>query len=448
MRSPHRHQMPLTVPRSAHSRAKELAAIDRLLDDNPSLAKLVAGDLPHSKETATDNGRPGLTGDLVLRAAIVRVLEGCTYDELAFHLSDSQCYRWFCRIGWGEGAPSESTLQENIRRVTPATWEAVNAALVKQAVALGVETGRKTRIDCTVTNSNIHPPDDAMQLYDVVRVLVRLLRKAEKMRAGIVVHKRMKRAKRRQLETMDKKDEDRTAAYRDLLKVAGEVLGWGRSAVPVLRRGATPGDAANKLAAEIERYVGLGDRVVDQTRRRVLNGEKLPASEKVVSIFEPHTDIIIKDRRDVLYGHKLLLATGERGIVQHCAVLGGNPADSTLVEKALVGVTAAVGRVPRQAALDGGFASAEGLALAKRMGVKDVCFSKRRGMAIIDMAKSIAVYRKLWRFRVGVEAGISWLKRCFGLRRCNWKGEDGFHAYVQSSVVAFNLLLLGRLSTA
>jgi len=448
MRSPHRRQMPLTAPRTAHARAKELADIDRLLEDNPSLAAMVARDLPHTKGASADNGRPGLTGDQVLRAAIVRVLEGCSYDELAFYLSDSQSYRWFCRIGWGEPSPSDSTLQENIRRVTPATWEAINAALVKQAVALGVETGTKTRIDCTVTDSNIHPPDDAAQLYDVVRVLVRLLRKAEKLRAGIVVHKRTKRAKRRRMETMDKKADERTAAYRDLLKVTGEVLGWARSAVPLLRQGAEPGDAANKLADELERFIGLGDRVVDQTRRRVLLGEKVPASEKVVSIFEPHTDIIVKDRRQVLYGHKLLLATGARGIVQRCTVLDGNPADSTLVGHALDGVTAAVGRVPRQAALDGCFASAEGLALAKSKGVKDVCFSKRRGMTIAEMAKSTWVYRKLWRFRVGIEGGISWLKRCFGLGRCNWKGEDGFHAYVQSSVAAFNLLLLGRLSTA
>ena len=130
MRTPRVRQMPLTVPRTAHARAKELADIDRLLESTPRLAELVAADLPHAKGASVDTGRPGLTGDQVLRASIVRSLEGCSYVDLAFHLSDSQTYRWFCRIGWGESSPSDSTLQENIRRVKPATWEAVNPDLL------------------------------------------------------------------------------------------------------------------------------------------------------------------------------------------------------------------------------------------------------------------------------------------------------------------------------
>jgi IS5 family transposase len=446
MRTSHRRQTPLLVPQSSHPRAKELAAVDRLLEANPELAERVAADLVGRRGASTDVGRPGLTGDQVLRAAIIRVLEECSYEDLEFHLSDSQSYRWFCRIGWGQPSPSASTLQENIRRVLPETWTALNVYLVGQAVALGVETGRKVRIDCTVTESNIHPPDDAAQLYDVVRVLVRLLRRAEKLRAGITVHGRTKRAKRRRLETMGKKDDARKAAYRDLLRVTDEVLGWAATAIVQLRDGTLTGDDASRLADEIAAMATIGEHVVDQTRRRVVEKEKVPAQDKVVSVFEPHTDIIIKDRRQVLYGHKLLLATGASGMVVHCDVLDGNPADSTLVGPSLDGVARSLGAMPKQAALDGGFASKEGLALAKAKGVEDVCFSKRRGMQIADMAKSTWVYRKLWRFRAGIEAGISLLKRCFGLDRARWKQADGFHAYVHSSVVAFNILLLGRLA--
>lgn len=448
MRTPRHRQMPLAVPQSQHPRAQELAALNRLLEATPALAELVAGDLPYVERASTDVGRPGMTGDQVLRAMVVRSLEGCSYDDLAFHLSDSQSYRWFCRLGWSEAAAAASTLQENIRRVRPETWLKINEVLVGQALELGVETGQKVRIDCTVTASNIHPPDDAAQLFDVVRVLSRLLRRAEKLRKGVTVHNRTKRAKRRRLETMHKDKEERRAAYRDLLRVTQEVLWWAHAAVPLLRDGAVAGDDASKLADALERYIGLGDRVVDQTQRRVLKAEAVPSGQKVVSIFEPHTDIIVKDRRDVQFGHKVLLATGARGLVQFCAVLDGNPADSTLVGLALDGVTAALGETPRQVAMDGGFASKENLALAKEKGVQDVCFSKRRGMAIADMARSTRIYRKLWRFRAGIEAGISWLKRCFGLDRCNWKGEDGFHAYVQSNVLAFNLLLVAGASSA
>ena len=449
MRTPRRSQVPLSVPESHHPRAKELAAVNRFLEANPDLAGMVAADLGGRPGASAEVGRPGLTGDQVLRAAVVRVLEECRYEDLEFHLGDSRSYRWFCQLGWGEEAPSASTLQENIRRVKPETWIRINAALVTQAIALGVETGRKVRIDCTVTASNIHPPDDSAQLYDVVRVLVRLLRRAERMREGVTVHGRTKRAKRRRLDAMNAKNADeRKPAYRDLVRVTREVIEWATDAVARLRDGASAGDEASMLATEMSRYVELGEAIVDLVCRRVFDGVKVPASEKIVSVFEPHTDVIVKDRRQVLYGHKLLLATGASGMVIHCDVLDGNPADSTLVGPALDGVATALGYMPKQAALDGGFASREGLALAQAKGVEDVCFSKRRGMTIAEMAKSTWVYRKLWRFRAGVEANISLLKRCFGLDRSRWKGRDGFHAYVQSGVVAFNLLLVGRLAEA
>lgn len=448
MRSSHRRQVALSSPIHRHPRAQAFADLDRLLQSTPKLAELVAGDLPHAAGVSADLGRPGMTGDEVLRAAIVRAVEGCTYEDLGFLLADSQVYRSFCGYGWGRPAPSESTLQENVRRVRAETWAQVNQLLVGHAVELGLDLGKKTRIDCTTTDTNIHPPDDAAQLYDVVRVVTRLLRRARSHEPRIVVHKRVKRAKRRWLETMNRKKEERVAPYRDLVRVTAEVVGWATAAAPLLRDGRGAGHPAWALADKLTHFAGLGSRVIDQTRRRVFDGEKVPATEKVVSIFEPHTDIIVKDRRATHFGHKLLLATGTSGLVQYATVLRGNPADSTLVERALDGVTRAVGKVPRAAALDGGFASKENLALAKAKGVKEVCFSKRRGMAIADMASSTAIYRRLWRFRVGIEAGISWLKRCFGLRRCNWKGEDGFRAYVQSNIVAFNLTMLAKFSTA
>jgi transposase, IS5 family len=441
-------QMTLPRPIAKQKKAQELEAVSQLLDDNPELAEMVAADLGGHPGASQEVGRPGMTGDLVLRSSIVRVLEDCSYDELEFYIGDSRTYCWFCRLPWGEEAPSASTLQENIRRVRPETWLKVNQKLVGVAVKMGIETGKKVRIDCTVTESNIHPPDDAAQLYDSVRVLVRLLRQAVKLRTGVVVHCRERRSKRRWKEVMDSKDEKRKAAYRDLIRVAREVIGWADSAIPLLREGAVVDDDASRLAEKISHHADLGKKVIDQTQRRVFEGEKVPSSEKVVSIFEEHTDIIVKDRRDVSYGHKLLLTTGASGLVAHCDVLEGNPNDSTLVGQALDATAAALGKMPRQAALDGGFASKDGLALARKKGVKDVCFSKRRGMAIVDMAKSVHVYRKLWRFRAGIEAGISFLKRCFGLSRCNWKGKDGFHAYVQSSVVAFNILLIGRKAAA
>jgi IS5 family transposase len=201
---------------------------------------------------------------------------------------------------------------------------------------------------------------------------------------------------------------------------------------------------AEKLANELAHYTGLLEQVMAQTQRRVLEGEKVPASEKLVSLFEPHTDIIRKDRRDTLYGHKVFLTGGASGLILDCKVEAGNPADSSMALTMLERQEVLYGRPPRQAALDGGFASKDNLKEAKALGVQDVCFQKKRGLKVSDMTRSSWVYQRLRDFRAGIEGLISFLKRAFGLDRCTWRGVVSFESYVQASVLTANLLTLAR----
>ena len=188
----------------------------------------------------------------------------------------------------------------------------------------------------------------------------------------------------------------------------------------------------------------LTEKVIDQTERRVFNNENVPASEKILSIFEEHTDIIVKDRRETFFGHKVCLTGGASNLILDCVILDGNPADSTLTIDMLDRQNDIYGRYPLKVALDGGFASKDNLAQAKDKGIKDVCFSKKRGLQEEDMCRSEYVYKRLRRFRAGIESGISWLKRCFGMTRCTWKSLRSFKCYVLSSVVAANLLTMAR----
>jgi IS5 family transposase len=240
----------------------------------------------------------------------------------------------------------------------------------------------------------------------------------------------------------------RKQQYLDLLAVTNDTLAHARRVATELKA-ASVADAMQALKAEVlsielKRFISLGERVEDQTHRRVVFGEIVPAGEKVVSIFEEHTDIIVKDRRDTLYGHKLCLAVGGSSLVLDAVVLDGNPADSTLAVDMVDRQERLYGRVPRQAALDGGFASRLNLETLKARGVQDVCFSKGRGIAVSEMVKSSWVYRKLRDFRAGIEGCISFLKRCFGLSRCLWRGLEAFGAYVWASVVSANLLVIAR----
>jgi len=163
-----------------------------------------------------------------------------------------------------------------------------------------------------------------------------------------------------------------------------------------------------------------------------------------VSIFEPHTDIIIKDRRDTFYGHKICLTTGASGLVLDVMVEEGNPSDSTLACRTVARATSVLGRTPKQVSFDGGFSSKANVAEIKAMGVTDVAFSKHVGLEVTEMAKSAWVFRKLQNFRAGIEAGISFLKRTFRLDRCNWSGVESFGAYVWGSVLSCNVLVVAR----
>jgi len=421
-----------------------------VLDAIPEAAELVGADLARrgDQQIDTSKGREGMTAEQVLRAFVVKQMNGYSYEELAFHLADSSTYRSFCRFGIADKPPTKSRLQKNIKRVQAETWEAINRKLVLHAAVKGVETGRKVRIDATVVESNIHAPTDSSLLRDGVRVLVRLQEEARE-DFGLTFNDHSRRAKRRALAILNaRSDEQRLPLYRDLLRVTHKTVKSAERIADELDQ-AEPPDIrgllrAGSLAQQLRHYVELTKRVISQTQRRVLQGQSVPAVEKLVSIFEPHADIIIKDRRETLYGHKIYLTAGASGLVTDVVIENGNPADVTLAVKMVERQQELYGRAPRQASFDGSFTSRDNLATLKGLGVEDVAFSKARGLSITEMVKSSWVYRRLRDFRAGVEGVISFLKRVFGLDCCTWSGLASFKSYVCGSVLACNLLLVAR----
>jgi transposase, IS5 family len=435
--------------------AKELEAMSRVLDDNPTIAELVWQDLhAASGSKQSRHGAGGLSADQVLRILVVKQMNGFSYRELAFHLADSRSYRTFCRLGITDRVPTKSALHANLKALRPATLEAINRLLVGAAQRAEVETGETARTDCTVVESNIHEPSDSELLWDCVRVLTRLLRQARDVLGSEQVEfgNRTRRAKRRRKEIAYAKNaEQRQRPYRDLLRITAEVYERGLAVRDLLRGaevlkslGVFEAIVVQAIAASFDRFLPLTQRVIDQTKRRVLEGQSVPADEKVVSIFEEHTDIIRKDRRETLYGHKICLTGGASSMILDCKVLEGNPADSTLAKTMVDRQTEIFSRPPQQIVFDGCFASKANLIEIKASGVEDVVFSKGRGLEIGDMVKESWVYKRLRDFRAGIEGNISFLKRVFGLDRCTWKSWPSFQSYVWGSIVSFNLLVLAR----
>lgn len=432
--------------------AKELQQISQVLDATPAVLDLVYQDLARLALPTT--GREGLNAEQVLRCAILKQYRQLTYEELAFHLEDSDSFRGFSRLEMGQ-YPCGSALQANIKAIREETWDALHQQILDYARQAKVETGRKVRIDATAVETDIHHPTDSTLLADGVRIITRWLAEGKALsptpRYAYSDHRRV--VKKRVLAILNaKKEPVRKKAYQDLLLYAGRVREYALVAIPELaNHQAQSFDelfAGKVLAEKLARAVGLLDKVIDQTERRVLKGEKVPASEKVVSFFEEHTDIIVKGQRDTEYGHKVFVTGGASTMILDCLIVRGNPADSDMYATLLERQQARYGRMPRQVAADGGFASKDNLAYARGNGVKDAVFAKKRGLSVVDMAKSAWVYKALRNFRAGIEAGIATLKRAFGLSRCSWKGWEGFKRYVWSAIVSYNLLVLARVKLA
>jgi IS5 family transposase len=451
-------QLPLTAPWIAHPHAAELAAMSALLDEQPGLSARVQQDLEAGCPTNARTGRPGLSGEQTLRLLLVRQLTGWTYAELTFHLADSMTYRAFCRVGALTATPSKSALAATLRRVSPRTLAALNDDLVTSPIARRVERATTVRMDATVVPVAIHPPTDSSLLLDAIRVLHRLLRQVEAASGFTAYHRHLRRAKRRAMEIphlAPQATARRRACYRELVQYTETTASYATCALahleclPAMPRHAGHAGHAGlrtRLAAQLGTLLPRVAQVIDQARRRVLQGESVPADEKLVSLFEAHADVLVKDRRATYYGHKIFLTTGASGLILDCAIPKGNPGDVTWTLPLLRRHVHRFGRPPRQASFDGAFASQANLTDAKALGVADVCFAKKRGLAVRDMVRSQWVYDKLRRFRAGIEAGISLLKRVFGLARCVWKGPTGFHAYVRTAVLAANILVLARAS--
>ena len=455
MRKTFKLQPGLREPWLELEHCRELEAISAVLDAHPKINELVLQELRSSSSSNTsssggDAGCGGMSAEQVLRAAVVKQMNQFSYRELAFHLADSRSYRTFCRLGVMEPTPSKSTLAANIKALTSETLETINRELVSVAEKTAIERGRKVRVDCTVVESNILPPSDSELLYDCVRVLTRLMCRARDLLGPTVVFgNRRRRAKRRRLGVLNAKDKhQRRIVYRDLLKVTQETYRSAHRVVEQLETSAISGPVkrarAEGIATDFKHFLALTEKVINQTQRRVIDEERVPAEEKVVSIFEEHADIIRKDRRETLYGHKVCLTGGSSSMILDCVILDGNPADSTLAETMIDRQVEIYERAPRQVAYDGAFSSKANLESIKGKGVEDVAFAKAHGFTVTDMVKSSWVYQRLRRFRCGIEGVISFLKRVFGLDRCTWRSLPSFKSYVWTSIITCNLLVMAR----
>ncbi len=358
-------------------------AIADLLDQHGELVELVRQDLvrglrqPHV-------GREGMTAEHTLRVFVLQRIKDWDLRELSERTADGDTVRIFTRF-FSTAVPRHDAFHRAFTRLTPATVRAIKDAVVQTAVAAALEDGTTRRVDTTVVDTNMHDPTDATLLWDCVRVVTRLVRRLEALRPDVTPHcpNRTRWARRRmhtlQRLTPRQRETQQVPQYRALIHGTAQVVQAAR-AVLAAASGAERIEllaAAHRAAVEeaLVHSCSLADRVVAQARRRVLEGETVPTAEKLFSIFEPHTDLITRNkaRNPVEFGHKIFLAESAIGLITDYRILAGNPTDDHRVAPSLERHQELFGTAPALDAADRGFYSPATLAGCQTAGVATEC---------------------------------------------------------------------------
>ena len=435
-----------------------LGAISDFLDDHEEMIAAIHRDLREGL-TKPNTGRRGLTPRQILRSLVLMRVKNWDYRELRERIADGLTLRQFTDF-YCDPVPKHDAFHRAFIKLTPETLKVVNDLLIQAAVGLGLEDGAKLRVDTTVVQTDIHHPTDNTLLWDTVRVVTRLvgrLAKALECRRIKGFRNRTRSARRRMQEiqrmTTRQRHEQQTGKYRELIAIADKVVDSARM---VLERTAKMRGkdmradlAIGEVRKEIEHFCDLGNQVTDQTRRRVLNGEQVPNTEKIYSVFEPHTDLIKrgKVRTPIEFGHKVFLAESAQGLITQYEVLKGNPSDETHVTPSLKRHTEVFGGAPGLYSSDRGFYSEQNLASCERDGVEVVCIPQRGGRKTPqrEAHEKCRDFKDGQSFRAGIEGRISVLFRGRGMKRCLAEGIERFELFVAAAVLANNLMSIAAL---
>jgi IS5 family transposase len=404
-----------------------LAQSDTLLDDD-TIFQAVKADLIRRFPHTADDGRPSTPVEVILRLLVVKHLYHWSFPQTTQLVSDSLVLRQFCRV-YFETVPDQSTLNRWARLIQPATLHHLLEHIVHLACQLDVTHGRKLRIDGTVVETNIHHPTDSTLLNDGVRVLSRTLTKAKALLGAAaggaqdVVHDAAQHARAKMKRIMEVARQKGEAAaeqlkttYRDLVEVTTTVVDRAKQVQTVLTAQAM--DASERVTETLDHFIPLVEQVIMQTTRRVLQGEQVPASEKLVSLFEPDTAIIRKGKpgKPTEFGRVVWLDEVEGGIISRYAVLAGNPDEKAQLPPSVDHHIAQFGQPPDLLTGDRGLYSAANERFAKTQGIRQVVLPKPGKKS----AKRIAYEQQGWfragrNWRAGIEGRISGLKRRHGL---------------------------------
>lgn len=419
------------------SRSPELGLIDTILEQHPHLVRLLSGDFAVGKKLGIFGRKDTPSMEQIVRAAIYKEMKGLEYRELEFHQTDSRICAAFVKID--ELRPySFQVYQKYISRIKADNLQKLLVELNKIAINAGIEDIESIRQDSTVVETNIHHPTNNSILWDCIKESYRLLGHLREEVNGLKYRDYTKQGKKTYFKINNTKGNKRKDLFANQLTLFTKTV---NQVSKVIKEKPSFGIKATILATQLEGHIEVMQLVYDMAYLKEIKGEKVPNEEKIYSIYERHTDILVKGARDIKFGHKVDFSSGKSNLILNCRVLRGNPSDSKLFAPAIDAIIGDYGKVPRDSTTHGGYASLANQSYAKEKGIVNIVFNKIVG-SLANIATSKNMETRLKKWRSGMEAVISNIKRGFNLGRCTWKGFEHFEAKVLWSVIAYNIRVM------
>ena len=408
---------------------EELKKVDELLSQGPLLK-------PFEEVFDENMGRPGTPAGIYLRMMYLKFRWGLSYEEVEIEVRERLPWRYFCHLSLMDTVPDATTLIKLNQRFGEERVYDLNKQLVGHLVKHRAIKPRRIRIDSTTLEAHIAYPTDIGILHQAVRTLSR---RASSLGQKIVSHVRAtKRALARWGASSKAKPKERKSQGKKILKkvaqLATDTLAQSRQALEQVSA-----TAPTPLRQEFSQTIELTAKLIEQTQDK-LAGRRIP--ERIVSFFDPEARAIVKGKLDkpVEFGRTLQLVQDASGVIVHYEIHRGNPSDKTELISLVRQTKRILRQTPRELATDRGYYSSENLNKLSRLGVRRVGIPKIGRLSRTEKRhQHRRWFKELQRFRCGIEAGISLLKRRFSLGRVLAKGSPATAVWTGFAIFAFNL---------
>jgi transposase, IS5 family len=420
----------------------ELAVMDTILNQHPEIYEMVKKDITMGEEGSSFGRQDKPTVEQIVRAAIYKEMKSLTYRELEYAQHDSRMCSVFIKLD--DRKPfSFKAYQKYISRISGESLNKVMIAINEIAMGEGLEDGKSIRTDSTVVETNIHYPTNNSLVWDCIKTIDRLLKKLKDSGVQMKPRSYRKQAKKNHYKINNtKKKEEREEEFKKQLKLLRSSINQAERAFTApLPKTIEGWIEAQAVIKELRELLPKAEKVYTITWRHEILGEAVPNKKKIFSIFEDHTDIVVKGGREVEFGHKVNLAGGRSNLILDCRILDGNPADAAIYGDVIDRIHENYGTIPRNIVTDGGYASTANARIAQGKGIINIVFNKIKG-SLKNIVRSKNIETRLKKWRSGIEAVISNLKRGYELFRCEWKTRARFDAKVYWNVIVYNIRVM------